>query len=391
MKNESPIYSYYYPLTTSCNTLQQRSLANGGTMPTDETILCQKAKPLFVSHRQPNIYSFNGSPESSVWDDMEPRVMQAQIDLAQQYGVDGFIFDTYVGVKNGKISKEKDVVNGFLKCNLGRTAYACMMVFGSPRSVLPVLPYFEEPDRYYDRTPQTVETMVDYLADNHWNNSNYIHILDRPYVSLFTSDMRKYSSNTGEMSHANMINYLKEYSWRKYKIEPYLATVCLKATYALDHLAAGADSMTGYGFLPDFTESIRRPIQDYREQITKRVEEWNVIQEQIDKPYIPPVVVGWDASPRGIVPDGRYFRDVQGVYPFTPVITNSNALDFGDMLCQQKQFIMRNTPQEERYTPITACNEITEGAALLPKILPDGSVDDSYLLKIKELRDEYGF
>ena len=199
MKNESPIYSYYYPLTTSCNTLQQRSLANGGAMPTDETILCQKAKPLFVSHRQPNIYSFNGSPESSVWDDMEPRVMQAQIDLAQQYGVDGFIFDTYVGVKNGKISKEKDVINGFLKCNLGRTAYACMMVFGSPRSVLPVLPYFEEPDRYYDRTPQTVETMVDYLADNHWNNSNYIHILDRPYVSLFTSDMRKYSSNAGEM------------------------------------------------------------------------------------------------------------------------------------------------------------------------------------------------
>lgn len=56
MKNESPIYSYYYPLTTSCNTLQQRSLANGGVMPTDETILCQKAKPLFVSHRQPNIY-----------------------------------------------------------------------------------------------------------------------------------------------------------------------------------------------------------------------------------------------------------------------------------------------------------------------------------------------
>ena len=46
MKNESPIYSYYYPLTTSCNTLQQRSLANGGVMPTDETILCQKAKPL---------------------------------------------------------------------------------------------------------------------------------------------------------------------------------------------------------------------------------------------------------------------------------------------------------------------------------------------------------
>lgn len=83
--------------------------------------------------------------------------------------------------------------------------------------------------------------------------------------------MRKYSNNNNkDMSHADM----KEYSWRKYTIEPYLATVCLRVTHALDHLAAGADSMTGYGFLPDFTESMWRPIQNYREQVIKRVEEW---------------------------------------------------------------------------------------------------------------------
>ena len=84
------------------------------------------------------------------------------------------------------------------------------------------------------------------------------------------------------MSHVDVINYMKEYSWRKYRIEPYLATVCLRATRALDHLAAGADFMTGYGFLPDFTESVRRPIQNYREQVIKRIEEWDIIQEQID-------------------------------------------------------------------------------------------------------------
>ena len=132
------------------------------------------------------------------------------------------------------------------------------------------------------------------------------------------------------MSHADM----KEYSWRKCRIELYLATVCLRGTHALDHLAAGANSMTGYGFLPDFTESVRRPIQNYREQVIKRIEEWDVIQEQIDKPYIPPVVVGWDVSPRGSIP---------------------------------------------------------ESVVLLPKILPDRSVDNSYLAKIRELRDECGF
>lgn len=171
--------------------------------------------------------------------------------------------------------------------------------------------------------------------------------------------MGKYSNNNNEdTSHADMINYMKEYSWRKYRIESYLATVCLRATHALGHLAAGVDSMTGYGFLPDSTESMRRPIQNYREQVIKRIEGWNTIQEQIDKPYIPPVVVGWGASPRGSIPEGKYFRDIQGMYPFTP---------------------------------ITAWNEITEGTALLSKILPDGSVDNSYLAKIRELRDEYGF
>lgn len=136
------------------------------------------------------------------------------------------------------------------------------------------------------------------------------------------------------MSHADVINYMKEYSWRKYRIEPYLATVCLRVTHALNHLAAGANSMTGYGFLPDFTESMWRPIQNYREQVIKRIEEWGTIQEQIDKSYIPPVVVGWDVSPRGSIP---------------------------------------------------------ESVVLLLKILPDGSVDNSYLAKIRELRDEYGF
>ena len=172
--------------------------------------------------------------------------------------------------------------------------------------------------------------------------------------------MRKYSNNNNkDMSHADMINYMKEYSWRKYRIEPYLATVCLRVTHALDHLAAGADSMTSYyGFLPDFIEPMWRSIQNYREQVIKRIEEWDIIQEQIDKPYIPPVVVGWDVSPRGSIPEGKHFRNIQGMYPFTP---------------------------------ITAWNEITESAALLPKILPDGSVDNSYLAKIRELRDECGF
>lgn len=393
-ERKSPVFSYYYPLTVNCETLKQRAYVNGGGEPTDETLLCSQAKPLFEEHKQPVVYTFDGNSEHTTWDDSSPRVMQAQIDLAQEYGVDGFIFDTYVGVKNGIPTREKDKVldKGFLACSLGRTAYACMMIFGSPRSVLPVPPYFEEADRYYDQTRRTPEVMIDYLAQQHWNHPNYIKILDRPYVSVFTSDMKSSSTNSREkMSYADMIGYMKEYSWKKYKIEPYLATVCLRASHAESHLAAGADAMTGYGFLPDFSESAKRPLQNYRDQIGKRVVEWYSMQEQLDKPYVPPVVVGWDASPRGKVFNDAGLDQVRGSYPFTPIVTNSNSEDFGIMLCQQKEYLMHNIDPAERYTPITAWNEITEGAALLPKVLPDGTVDDSYLQKVKELRSVYGF
>ena len=79
---------------------------------------------------------------------------------------------------------------------------------------------------------------------------------------------------------------------------------------------------------------IKSNIAIFTLQVIKRIEEWDIIQEQIDKPYIPPIVVRWDVSPRGSIP---------------------------------------------------------ESVVLLSKILPDGSVDNSYLAKIRELRDEYGF
>ena len=83
----------------------------GGGEVVDETALCQGAKPLFYGHSQPNVYTFDGTADSTVWDDADPRVMQSQIDLAQNYGIDGFIFDTYVGVKGGVLTAKKRLVS----------------------------------------------------------------------------------------------------------------------------------------------------------------------------------------------------------------------------------------------------------------------------------------
>ena len=385
-----PLYSYFYPLTTQCTEHNQRC-SSYGVQPTDETILCQSAKPLFEGHRQPNKYTVDLI--NSTWDDMDTPIMQQQIDLAQEHGVDGFIFDTYVGCRDGRVIREKTNIidKSFLECQIGRTAFASMMILGSPRAVLPVAPLFEEPDRYFDRTKETVRAIIDYSAQNHWEHANYIHILGRPYISLFTSDMRKSSArDASELDNKQTVEYMKEYSLEEYKIEPYVVAVALNTKGASGMINGGADAMTGYAFLADFDDSFSRPIQDYEEQVKYRVHDWRKIRDTIDVPYVPPLVVGWDASPRGDSSMDTTFDKIKGNYPFTPIITGCDAEKFGTMYIQQQEYLRESVNPAERYTPVTAWNEITEGSALLPRITDEGIIDNTYLEKIKLIRKHYG-
>jgi len=315
--------------------------------------------------------------------------MQRQIDLASENGVDGFIFDTYIGRKDGRPVKEAiaPLDNAFLGSELGDFKFAIMSVLGSPRAVLPVPKDrgFEESGRYYDRTRGTIEEIVDHAVKNYWDEDNYIRMTgaNRPYMSLFTSDMRAVDYDSeDDLTLPESIEYLKEYSYLKYRIEPYLAVVCLRASHALPLIERGADAMTGYAFLPDFKGE---PIQDYRKSIDQRILDWDTISEQISKPYIPPVVVGWDASPRGYADENTDIRDVAGLYPYTPIVEGANDMDFRRMLRLQRDYMERKSvPISERYTPITAWNEVTEGAALLPKVTRDGRLDKRLLEAVRD-------
>lgn len=382
----TPVYSYFYPLSTSCPERQSRALQHNVTL-ADETELAQRAEPLFDGHQQPNTYCI-GDPSKNTWDDADPSAMAQQVDLARDHGVDGFIFDTYLGQKQGRrVHEMADVLDhAFLENTaVAGMKFAIMSVLGSPRVVLPVPRNtgYEEQDRYYDPTRGTVETIVDHAAKNYWDHEDYIRILGRPYLSIFTSDMRKAAGEEGALSLPDTIEYMKEYAERRYGVEPYIAGVCLKAKHALPLFERGADAMTGYAFLPNFGAN-SEPVQDHADLLAQRVSDWEMITSQLNKPYVPPVVVGWDASPRGI--SGSRIEDVSGVYPFTPIVTGSDSQLFGEMLVKQRNFVEAHVPPNERYTPVTAWNEITEGAALLPKVNPDGSINKDYLDVLKQAR-----
>lgn len=314
--------------------------------------------------------------------------MHRQIELAHENGLSGFIFDTYIGQKANKPIHEMKAVldTAFLGQEASRKlSFATMAILGSPRVVLPVPAEkgYEEMDRYYDFSKGTVEEIIDHNVRTYWSQENYFRIKGRPYLSIFSHDRRQ--GREGERSVPEMVEYMKEYSLRRYSIEPYIAGVCLRADAAVPLLAHGADAMTGYAFLCDFENMESEPVQDYSDLLDQRVDDWETIQKDIgDKPYVPPVVVGWDASPRGA--HNVRLDDVRGMYPFCPIVENGSPELFEKMLNLQADFVQKHVPEDERYQIITAWNEITEGAALLPRIAANGEVDDSYLAVLRKYR-----
>src|ERR1044072_1805568 len=97
---KTPVVSYFYPLTVECPERQARAAEYGFELP-DETQLCQDARPLYEGHIQPVTYCL-GDVALKNWDDTNKAAMERQIELASGHGVDGFIFDTYLGEKNGR-------------------------------------------------------------------------------------------------------------------------------------------------------------------------------------------------------------------------------------------------------------------------------------------------
>lgn len=192
-------------------------------------------------------------------------------------------------------------------------------------------------------------------------------------MSLFVSD---FSASGERRSHFRLlIQEILTYSYRHYGINPYLVGVVRKIYAAKDLVSAGVHALTGYAYLPDFGPEFL-PLQDYQKLVLKRKQEWNQIKNATRVPFVPPAVVGWDASPRGET--GFSLKEIAGYYPFTPIVVNGSPEKFEGMLNESLLFIKKSISEKERYGIICSWNEVTEGSALLP-IIRNGRIDYSYL------------
>lgn len=379
-----PVYPYFYPVTKVSEERNRRAFRHGAPVP-DEIRIAREAQPRFLGHDQPYIHCL-GDVALREWDDADPAAMRTQTELAVQYGIDGFIFDSFMGAKHGKpVSEMGHVIDGSFLVDGASSGlrFGIMSIFAGPRAVLP-LPavHYKERKRVYDISRQSIEIIVDKAAREYWTRDEYIHINGRPYHSVFVP-LNRTKSRRDDLHIYETIEHMKDYANKMYGINPYLVAVSQGAGQAEPLVRRGADAVTSYALLPDFSPNAP-PIQEYATMVERSVGEWRAMRSQFSAPYVPPVVVGWDATAR--TSNNIPFEEGLGTYPFTPIVQGGSHDLFAKMLHRQHEYLEANVPVSERYIPINAWNEITEGSSLLPRVDSSGVIDSGYLEAIRAFK-----
>lgn len=372
-----PVGAYFYPQTMHCPVRAERA-AHIGRQVLDETLLVQEAQPLFPGHMQPQAYCL-GDPEWTRWDDTDDAAMRRQVELMQEGGLDFVVFDTYGGSRQGGAPQREleEPTSTFLRIPpADRPQLAIMWCLSSSRVDLPASTKRDnrtEAVRNFDQSPLTARFIVDECVEKYWDDPNYLHMRGRPYLSVYNiysgldnADYKKLEEFTGT---------IREYAIKQYRLDPYIVAVDRRPWWSFSANKAGLDAVTGYALLPDFSLT-HEPLQKYADRVEKVSALWEGMVQSIGLPFVPPAVVGWDASPRG--EQGSTLVEVAGKHPFTPILTEGTAEQFGEMLTKSMQWTQVNVPPEDQYGLVCSMNEIAEGHALLPKVI-DGQADMSYL------------
>ena len=97
--------AYFYPLTTRCAERARRGRLAGACLRLTSTSWWPAPSLLYPGHRQPKRYCL-AEPSALSWDDSDASTMARQIELAQEFGLSFFVFNTYIGNRDGRPVRE---------------------------------------------------------------------------------------------------------------------------------------------------------------------------------------------------------------------------------------------------------------------------------------------
>ncbi|AQX78941.1 hypothetical protein BWO91_02040 [Plantibacter flavus] len=332
----------------------------------DEWKLLDAAQPRFPGHRQPRI------PLAGRTDGANPAVAEAEIDIAADHGVDGFLVDYYWYDDGPYLSGELD--NGLLQArNRDRVDFALMW---ANHELVDIFPY-SSTDR--SRAPQlkngavdraAFERMVDHIIEKYFVQSNYLTVDGRPWFSLY--EIGNFIAGLGGVSDAaDALGWFRDrvvaagfpglhldaVVWG-FGVLPTAITVQDPATLISQ---LGFDSATSYVWVHHADMAAQGfPEGDPAELAELAFDDYERLAAELPVPFHPNVTVGWDSTPR--ISADVEFRG--GTYPFFPVF-DQDPTQFAAALKRAHEFIARH-PNDHPMITINAWNEWTEGSALLP-------------------------
>ncbi|MGV8087131.1 MAG: glycoside hydrolase family 99-like domain-containing protein [Candidatus Woesearchaeota archaeon] len=346
------IAAYYYP-----GWHRQQSLSSYNS--DDEWEIVKNAKPYFDEHYQPRI------PQLGYLDDSKIETLEKQVNLAQSFGVDAFIFDWY-WKKDVKYFEKS--IRSFMQLDT-EMEFALMYSWKLPRKIYPIQLVEQEDNRWVDVNIKDFKNLLNYCCDNYFSKKNYWKIDNKPYFVMYF--VEGFISKIGKQGLSDLIS--EGNSLLKSKGYNGLYTVGVvsdppensnKSNYAINNL--GFDALTGYNFLADFTKK-GKLFQDYVEFANRRVNEWSVIKSLSELPYIPSISTGWDATPRGV----RVEKLTEGmIFPWSPIVLNNTPENFGNHIKQGLDFIKSSNQKNTSNDVLHVCawNEWSEGAYLEPDL-----------------------
>jgi len=359
------IAAYYYPGW-------HRMKSGSSFKSDDEWDIVRNAKPYFEGHQQPRV------PLLGYLDDSKVETLEKQVSLAQNFGVDAFIFDWY-WKKDTKYFESS--IKSFMKLDTDME-FALMYSWKLPRKEYPIKSLEPDDNRWVDVNVKDFKNLLTYCCDTYFNKKNYWKVDGKPYFVMYFAEgfINKIGKDrlSGLIAEGNSLLRTKGYNGL-YTVgvvsdPPDISHSTSVVEYPIKDI--GFDALTGYNFLADFTGD-GKLFQDYNAYARRREKEWDVIRLTSKLPYIPSISAGWDATPRGV----RVDKLSEGmIFPWSPVVLNGTPENFGKHLAHGVDFAKKNG---QNTVHICAWNEWSEGAY----IEPDTLYGTSFLDKIRELKN----
>lgn len=327
--------------------------------------------------RFPGHHTIKPHADWGYFDEADPKWMEKQIDLADEFGVDVFIFDWYW--YNGVQILHRPVEETLPKArNKDKIKYALMWANHTWGNYFPV-PY-DGPFHWLlpiRHTANDFDRVMQHCIEHHFNQPNHWKVDNAHYFSIFAPE--DFVKQLGGPEKARQVLDAAREKIRKAGLgEMHFAAFTGIPQSIPDLKKAGFNSMTSYNVttMSSGYQFPKQPFEEY-DHFAERHESYWDNMDTGELPYGPVVTVGWDVTPRWEL--NVPWPPQKNHYPYTPIVINNTPEKFGDLVRRGLQQIEDSTlPPPALF--INSWNEWTEGSALIPQ----QKYGDGYLRELKE-------